>query len=89
MTDLTAAWFMTTMSGSKVMTALVQTASALPAFLLAPPGGVLVDLVDRRRWLLASQPWIVASVSLLAGADGLHRVALAGRPAGVGVLRWR
>jgi MFS family permease len=66
MTDVAAAWFMTTMSGSKVMTALVQTASALPAFLLALPGGALVDLVDRRRWLPASQPWMVASVGLLA-----------------------
>lgn len=66
MSDVAAAWLMTTLTSSKTLVALVQTASALPAFLLALPAGALADLVDRRRLLLASQMWMTLTAATLA-----------------------
>jgi MFS family permease len=66
MTDVAAAWLMTTLTPSKTLVALVQTAAALPAFLLALPAGALADFVDRRRALLASQIWMTLSAATLA-----------------------
>ncbi len=68
MTDVAAAWIMTTLTPSKTLAALVQTASTLPAFLLALPAGALADLVDRRRALLASQVWMTLTAATLAAA---------------------
>ncbi|RZL87675.1 MAG: MFS transporter [Variovorax sp.] len=65
MSDVAAAWLMTTISDSKAMVALVQTATALPAFMLALPGGALADLVDRRRWFLVSHLWMAGTAGLL------------------------
>ncbi|WP_119156140.1 MFS transporter [Caldimonas tepidiphila] len=67
MNDVAAAWLMTTLSGSPGMVALVQTASTLPVFLLGLPSGALADILDRRRYFMATQFW-VAGVSLLACA---------------------
>lgn len=68
MCDVAAAWLMTTMTTSKALVALVQTATALPAFLLALPGGALADLLDRRRWFLFTLLWTVATTTALAFA---------------------
>lgn len=68
MTDVAAAWLMTTLTASKTLVALVQTASALPAFLLALPAGALADFVDRRRALLLSQLWMTLTAAILAAA---------------------
>jgi len=66
MCDVAAAWLMTTISGEPVLVALVQTASTLPMFLLALPCGALADMVDRRRWFLATQYLMVATGIFLA-----------------------
>ena len=55
MQTVAAAWLMVTMGASPLMVALVQTASSLPSFFLALPGGVMADMVDRRRYLV----WII------------------------------
>ncbi|MCO5397821.1 MFS transporter [Ralstonia soli] len=68
MSDVAAAWLMTTLTESKAQVALVQTATALPAFLLALPGGALADLLDRRRWFLFTLLWTVATTTALAFA---------------------
>jgi len=60
-----AAWMMTSLSTSPVLVALMQTASSLPFFLLALPGGALADIVDRRRVLLATQAWMAVSAGVL------------------------
>ena len=49
MNDVAAAWVMTTLTTSATLIALVQTASALPVFLLGLPSGALADILDRRR----------------------------------------
>jgi MFS family permease len=55
MNDVGAAWLMTSTTASPMMVALVQTATTLPVMLLAIPAGALADIVDRRRYLLATQ----------------------------------
>ena len=52
MHEVADAWLMTTLTPSPLMVALLQTAEALPIFLLALPSGALADVVDRRKLLL-------------------------------------
>lgn len=56
---VTAGWLMVSLGGTPLEVGLIQTASALPAFLFAVPGGVIADLVERRRYLLFSQAALV------------------------------
>ncbi|GAB1385173.1 MFS transporter [Melaminivora sp.] len=63
MNDVASAWLMTTLTSSPVLVALVQTASTLPVFLLGLPSGALADILDRRRYFMATQFW-VAGVAL-------------------------
>src|SRR6201981_3073441 len=62
-----AGWMMTVISGSPLMVGLVQAAVALPVFLVILPAGALADMVDRRRFLLVTQGWMV----LASGALGV------------------
>ena len=54
------------LSGSPTLIALVQTANSLPAVLLALVMGSVADIVDRRRFAVASQGWMLLSVAGLA-----------------------
>src|SRR5687767_10547995 len=54
------------LSDSPTLIALVQTANSLPAVLLALLAGSLADIVDRRRFAVASQGWMLLSVAALA-----------------------
>ncbi len=65
MHDVGAAWMMTTLSASPAVVALVPAATALPMVALALPAGVLADVVDRRRLLLATQAWMLGASALL------------------------
>ena len=61
-----AGWMMTIIShGSPLMVGLVQAAVALPVFLVILPAGALADMVDRRRFLLATQGWMVLASGTL------------------------
>lgn len=74
MQSVGAAWLMVTLTTSPLMVALIQTASALPSFLLALPAGVMADLFDRRRYMMAVLAFMLASAMLLCvltAADGL------------------
>ena len=68
MTDVAAAWTMTTLTSVPIWVALVQTASTLPVFLLGLPSGALADIVDRRRLLVATQFWLTATAGALCAA---------------------
>src|SRR6202521_93469 len=72
MNDVAAAWLMTSLTSSPVLIALVQTASALPVFLLGLPSGALADILDRRRYFMVTQFWIAGNAAVL------YVVALAG-----------
>lgn len=71
MQSVAAAWMMVSLHASPLMVALVQTAAALPSFLLGLPGGVMADMVDRRRYLLWVIGFMIGSAALL-GALALH-----------------
>lgn len=58
-------WLMASLTSSPLMVSLVQTASALPVFLVILPAGALADLVDRRKLLLATQTFLVAAAASL------------------------
>lgn len=65
MHNVGVSWMMTSLSPSPLLVALVQTATNLPTFMLALPAGALADIVDRRRLLLVTQTWMLASAALL------------------------
>jgi MFS family permease len=54
------------LSDSPTLIALVQTANSAPAVLLALLMGSMADIVDRRRFAIASQAWMLGSVTALA-----------------------
>lgn len=69
MQNVGAAWMMTSLTETVLMVALIQTASALPSFLLALPAGTAADLIDRRRLLLGAQcAMLVVSIALSMAA---------------------
>ncbi len=68
MNDVASAWLMTTLTTSPIWVALVQTASTLPVFLLGLPSGALADILDRRRWLVATQFWLALTAVVLCVA---------------------
>ena len=71
-----AQWLMLSLTSSATLLGLIQTASTLPVLLFSVPAGVLGDLVDRRRLLLATQAFMVvaaASLGVLAGGITLER----------------
>lgn len=65
MHDVGASWLMTTLAPSPLMVALVQAATSLPVFFLALPAGALADIVDRRRYLIVTQLWMLVTAALL------------------------
>lgn len=67
-------WVMTDLSASPVMVSLVQAATWLPIVLFALAAGAMTDILDRRRYLLATQIWLALSaamLTLLAAMDQL------------------
>ena len=81
MRDVASSWLMTDLSASPAAVAMVQAAGTLPVFLLAIPAGVLTDILDRRKFLIAVQ-LLLASVSIslmvLSQTDMLSVSALIG-----------
>lgn len=73
MNDVAAAWYMSVLTRSPMMVALVQTAATLPIFLLGVPSGALADIVERRRLLIVTQAWaaLVALILFVTQVTGL------------------
>jgi MFS family permease len=65
MQNVGAGWLMMQMTTNPLMIGLVQAAAALPVFLVILPAGALADLVDRRRFLLLTQGWMVLASATL------------------------
>ena len=61
-----AQWLLVDRAHAATLVALVQTASLLPVMLLSLPAGVLADVLDRRRLLIASQAAMAATAGVLA-----------------------
>jgi MFS family permease len=64
--DVAAAWVMAETTDSPLMVAAVQSATTLPVVLLAIIAGTLADIVDRRRYLILAQLWMLLVASTLA-----------------------
>ena len=67
MQNVGAGWLMTQLTLSPLMISLVQAAATVPVFIAILPAGALADLVDRRRFLIITQSWMV----LASGALGI------------------
>ncbi len=65
MQNVGAGWLMTQLTMSPLMVGLVQAAMMVPVFLVILPAGALADMVDRRRFLLMTQGWMVLASGLL------------------------
>jgi MFS family permease len=65
MQNVGAGWLMTQMTMNPLMVGLVQAAAALPVFLVILPAGALADMIDRRRFLLWTQGWMVLASATL------------------------
>ncbi len=66
MHEVSAAWLMTTLTTKPILIALVQATSAFSVCLLAIPAGALADILDRRRYLIILQSWMMLIAMLLA-----------------------
>jgi MFS family permease len=67
MQSVGAAWLMTSLTKSPLYIALIQTATALPFFLLALPAGSIGDIFDRRKLILSTETWMLVIAVLLTG----------------------
>ncbi|QSQ24091.1 MFS transporter [Pyxidicoccus parkwayensis] len=77
--DVAASWFMSERTSSPLMVAAVQAATTLPVVTFALVAGTLADIVDRRRYLIVVQLWMLAMttvLTLLAHADRLDAETL-------------
>lgn len=59
-------WLMATISHDPFLVSLIQVLTTLPLFVLALPAGTLADLVDRRRYLLFTQTWMMLASGAMA-----------------------
>lgn len=66
MQSVGAAWLMTSLTNSPLYIALIQTATALPFFVLALPAGSIGDIFDRRKLILGTEIWMLGIAALLA-----------------------
>ncbi len=59
---------MTQLTSSTLLVALIETGTTLPILVLGLAAGAIADIVDRRRWLIATQVFmmlVAAGMSLL------------------------
>jgi len=66
MHEVGAGWLMTNLAPTPAMVSLVQAATSAPLFLLALPAGALADIVDRRRYLIVAQLWMMFCAAVLS-----------------------
>jgi len=66
MQDTAGTWFMTSLTASPLLIALMQTAASLPVLILGLLAGATADIFDRRKLLIFWQAWMLTSVGVLA-----------------------
>jgi MFS family permease len=83
-----AQWLMLSLTGSAAYVALVQSAASVPIFLFAVLAGTIGDLVDRRRFLIVAQTYMLLVATALGVLAVLKLVtpwSLLGLLFGVGI----
>jgi MFS family permease len=78
MRDVASSWLVTDLSASPAAVSMIQAAGTLPIFLFAIPAGVLSDILDRRRFLIAVQLLlaIVSATLMVLSHSGLLTVGI-------------
>lgn len=71
MHEVASGWLMTQLAPDPLMVAMVCVANTLPFFVLALPAGALADLLDRRKYLLGTQLFMMLAAALTAVLMGL------------------
>ncbi len=66
MQDTAGTWLMTSLTGSPLLIALMQTAASLPVLLLGLLAGATADIFDRRKLLIFWQAGMLGAVGILA-----------------------
>jgi MFS family permease len=72
MYNVASGWLMTSLDPDPFIVSMVQVANCLPMFLFALPAGALVDIVDRRRFLIYGESTITLISTLFAALVWLH-----------------
>jgi MFS family permease len=75
MYNVASGWLMLSLNPSPLMVSMVQVANALPMFLFAVPAGALIDIVDRRRFLIVSESAITLLAALFAALVWSNRIS--------------
>ncbi|UVO49903.1 MFS transporter [Sphingomonas sp. SUN019] len=61
-----ATWTLVQTGANPALVAALQAAGSVPLFLAGLPAGVLADIVDRRKLLIAANLWAAAAAAVLA-----------------------
>src|SRR5258707_15110975 len=57
--DTTSGWVMTTLTPSPLVVSLVSAVDQLPVLVLVMVAGALADIVDRRKFIIFAQVWMM------------------------------
>jgi MFS family permease len=74
MYNVASGWLMTSLNPDPFIVSMVQVANSLPMFLFAIPAGALVDIVDRRRFLIFGESTITVTSTIFAVFVWLHLI---------------
>ncbi len=74
MYSLASGWLMVSLDADPFVVSMVQVANSLPMFLFAIPAGALVDIIDRRRFLICGESAIMAISTAFAVLVWLHLI---------------
>jgi len=74
MYNVASGWLMTSLNPDPFIVSMVQVANSLPMFLFAIPAGALVDIVDRRRFLIFGESTITITSTIFAVFVWLHLI---------------
>jgi MFS family permease len=76
MTRVATSWLVYRLTGSALLLGMVSFAGQIPTFLLAPFAGVLVDRLNRRMVLIATQAAAMVQSLALAALTLSHRITI-------------
>src|ERR1700722_5066346 len=74
MYSVASGWLMTSLDADPLFVSLVQVANNLPMFLFALPAGALVDIVDRRVFLIIGETAVTVTSAAFAVLVWLHLI---------------
>ncbi|HWQ08205.1 MAG TPA: MFS transporter, partial [Holophaga sp.] len=67
-------WQMTQLTPSTLLVALIETGTTLPVLLFGLAAGAIADIVDRRRWLITTQVFMMTVAGVMSLLTFLHLI---------------